>query len=370
MSFDDIWRVADARVASGRVPGYVGAVRVRGHAEIHAAGRTAIAPDSPPMRADTLFRIASVTKPMGGALTLRLVEEGLVALDDEVAQWAPELASPRVLRDPTGSLDDTVPAVRPVTIRHLLTLTSGWGVGLESSPLTAAMMEQGVFASAMGHSIGADEFIARVGALPLAFQPGEGWRYETSLNLLGIVLVRATGRSLSNLLGEYVFGPLGMRDTAFAAVDPGRMAAAYRPADGGLELIDPPDGKFARPPAFEQLSGGLVSTAGDVLRFYSAVADGELLRAESSTAMTSDALTAAQRAAAPPEFLPSFATWGLGTGVIPETGAWGWSGGTGTTASADPSRDTVTVLLTQRAMAGPDDGFDDFTDAVSAAALV
>jgi CubicO group peptidase (beta-lactamase class C family) len=86
--------------------------------------------------------------------------------------------------------------------------------------------------------------------------------------------------------------------------------------------------------------------------------------------MTSDALTAAQRAAAPPEFLPSFASWGLGTGVIPETGAWGWSGGTGTTASVDPSCDTVTVLLTQRAMAGPDDGFDDFTDAVSAAALV
>ena len=100
MSFDDNWRVADARVASGRVPGYVGAVRVRGHVEIHAAGRTAVEPDSPPMRTDTLFRIASITKPMGGALTLSLVEDGIVSLDDEVARWAPELASPRVLRDP------------------------------------------------------------------------------------------------------------------------------------------------------------------------------------------------------------------------------------------------------------------------------
>ncbi len=154
MSFDDIWRVADARVASGRVPGYVGAVRVRGHVEIHAAGRTAVEPDSPPMRTDTLFRIASITKPMGGALTLSLVEDGVLSLDDEVAQWAPELASPRVLRDPEGSLEDTVPAVRAVTIRHLLTLTSGWGVGLEQSPIVAAMIEQDVFASAMGHSIG------------------------------------------------------------------------------------------------------------------------------------------------------------------------------------------------------------------------
>jgi CubicO group peptidase (beta-lactamase class C family) len=370
MSFDEIWGVADERVASGRVPGYVGAVRVRGHAEIHAAGRTAVDPDSPPMATDTLFRIASLTKPMGGALTLRLVEDGVLALEDEVARWAPELASPRVLRDPSGPLEDTVPAVRAVTIRHLLTLTSGWGVGLESSPIVRAMMERDVFASAMGHTLGADEFMARVGALPLVFQPGEGWRYETSFNLLGIVLVRATGRSLTDLLGEYVFGPLGMRDTAFAAVDPARLAAAYRPAGDRLELLDPPDGRFARPPAFEQLSGGLVSSAADVLRFYSAIADGELLGEASRAAMTSDALTPVQRASAPPEFLPAFASWGLGTGVVPETGAWGWTGGTGTTASVDPSRDTVAVLLTQRAMAGPDDGFDAFTEAVSAAALV
>jgi CubicO group peptidase (beta-lactamase class C family) len=105
-----------------------------------------------------------------------------------------------------------------------------------------------------------------------------------------------------------------------------------------------------------------------VLRFYSAVADGKLLSEASRAALTSDALTPAQRAAASPAFLPSFASWGLGTGVIPETGAWGWSGGTGTVASVDPRRDTVGVLLTQRAMAGPDDGFDDFTAAVESAA--
>jgi CubicO group peptidase (beta-lactamase class C family) len=371
MSFDDIWRVADERVQSGRVPGYVGAVRVRGHVEVRAGGRTAVEPDSPAMRTDSLFRIASVTKPLGGALVLSLVEDGVIALEDEVAEWAPELASPRVLRDPAGPLDDTVPAVRAVTLRHLLTLTSGWGVVVEPTPLRAAMMERDVFPGPIGHTLTADEFMARVGSLPLLFQPGEGWRYETSMNLLGIVIERATGRSLSALFAERVFEPLGMRDTAFVAVDPGRLAAAYQPTEAGLELIDPPDGKFARPPGFEQLSGGLVSSAGDLLRFYSAIADGELLSDASRAAMTSEALTAQQRAAAPEGFLPSFASWGLGTGVIPATGAWGWSGGSGTTASVDPSRDTVCVLLTQRAMAGPDDGFDDFTEAVaSAAALV
>jgi CubicO group peptidase (beta-lactamase class C family) len=368
MSFDDIWRVADERVASGRVPGYVGAVRVRGRVEVHAAGRTAIEPDSPPMAADTLFRIASLTKPMGGALTLSLVEDGIVSLDDEVAQWASELASPRVLRAPDGPLEDTVAAERPVTIRHLLTLTSGWGVVMEPTPLQAAMLERDVFPSAMGHSMTADEFMERVGSLPLLFQPGEGWEYDTSMNLLGIVLARATGRALSDLLAERITGPLGMTDTAFVATDPARLAPAYRPADGGLELMDPPDGRFARPPGFEQLSGGLVSSAADVLRFSSAIADGELLSDASRAAMTSDALTPRQRAAAPAVFLPPFASWGLGTGVVPATGAWGWTGGTGTTASVDPSLDTVAVLLTQRAMAGPDDGFDDFTEAVARAA--
>lgn len=364
MSFEEIWRVPDAGVAAGRFPGYVGAVRVRGQVEIHAAGWTAVEDDSSPMTAATQFRIASITKPMGGALLLSLVEDGLIGLDDEVAPWAPELAEPRVLRDPDGPLDDTVAAVRPVTVRHLITLTSGWGVGLEPTPLQAAMIEREVFPSAMGHTCTGDEFLERVGSLPLLFQPGEGWRYETSMNLLGLVLERALGTTVGALLSERVFGPLGMRDTAFTG-DPARLAAAYRPRRRGLELTDRPDGKFARPARFETLSGGLVSTAGDVLRFYSAIADGELLSDASRAAMTSNALTPQQRASAPEVFLAPGSTWGLGTGIIEATGAWGWSGGTGTTAAVDPRRDTVAVLLTQCAMAGPDDSPQPFHDAVA-----
>ena len=110
-----------------------------------------------------------------------------------------------------------------MTIRHLLTLTSGWGVGLEQWPIIAAMIERVVFPSAMGHAIGGDEFIARVGALPLVFQPGEGWRYEASMNLLGHRARASDGRSLGALMAERVFEPLGMSDTAFVAVEPGRL---------------------------------------------------------------------------------------------------------------------------------------------------
>jgi CubicO group peptidase (beta-lactamase class C family) len=364
MSFESIWAVPEAGLAEGRFPGYVAAVRVGGHAEIHAAGRIAVDAGSAPMQADTQFRIASVTKPMGGALTLSLVEDGLIALDDEVAPWAPELAAPSVLVDPDGPLDRVVPAVRPVTIRHLLTLTSGWGVVIERTPLTQAMADRGVHAGPMGLALSGDEFLRGVGSIPLAFQPGEGWRYDTGIDLLGVVLERALGRSLGDLLHERIFQPLGMRDTAFhGSAD--RLAALYEATDDGLALADPPDGKFSRPPGFPQLSGGLVSTAGDVLRFYSAMADGELLSDASRAALTSNALTPQQRAAAPEPFLVPGSTWGLGTGVVEATGAWGWTGGTGTSAAVDPSRDTVAVILTQRQMAGPADSPQPFHDAVA-----
>src|SRR3954471_383611 len=129
MSFESIWRIPDADVASGRIPGYVGAVRMGPATEIRAGGSTAFGGE--PMREDTRFRSASLTKPIGGALTLGLVQDGVLALDDEVARWLPELASPRVLEAPDAPLDRTVAAVRPLTVRHLLTCTAGWGAVLE-----------------------------------------------------------------------------------------------------------------------------------------------------------------------------------------------------------------------------------------------
>jgi CubicO group peptidase (beta-lactamase class C family) len=371
-----IWRVLDAQVASGRIPGYVAAVRVGGRVAVRAGGRRAVDAESEPMDEDTLFRIASITKPMGGALTLSLAQDGVLGLDDPIARWLPEAANPRVLVAPDASFGRTTAVEGPITVRHLLTLTSGWGVVLETTPLQTAMQERSIYPGPLPLQMSGDEFVARVAELPLAFQPGQGWLYDTGINLLGVLLARATGTPLSELLAERITRPLGMVSTGFGTRDVRRLATAYRPGPAGLEVLDLPHGAFAGPARFEELSGGLVSTAPDVLRFYCAMADGgqPVLTTESVARMTADALTDAQRRQALPIVGPG-ASWGLATGVDVEAaepwmapGRWGWNGGTGTTAHVDPTRGTVGVLLTQREMTGPQDGFDDFWAAVAAAA--
>jgi CubicO group peptidase (beta-lactamase class C family) len=374
--FDRIWEVPEGDVASGRIPGFVGAVRIGGRVEVRAGGRMAVAPDSPPMRDDTRFRLASITKPIGGALVLSLVEDGLLSLDDPIARWLPEMAHPHVLVAPDASLDETVEAVRPITVRHLLTCTAGWGAVIDPTPLQAAMFEQRVFPGPLTPPMSGDEFVARVADLPLAFQPGDGWLYDTPIDVAGVLVSRAVGKPLSDLMAERIFEPLAMASTGFWTPHVDRLATAYMPGPDGLEVLDPPAGAFSSPPSFEELSSGLVSTAGDVLRFYSAMADGgaPVLSAEALRLMTSDALTDAQRRHGPP-VLGAGESWGYATGVDVSAvqpwmapGRWGWTGGTGTTAYVDPVRDTVAVLLTQRAMTGPQDGFDAFWTAVAEAA--
>jgi CubicO group peptidase (beta-lactamase class C family) len=374
--FDGVWQVPEGHVASGRIPGYVGAVRIGGQVEVRAGGRMAVEPESAPMAEHTLFRIASLTKPIGGALTLGLVQDGVLALSDPIGRWLPELANPRVLVAPDAPLERTVAANQPITVRDLLAGTCGWGAVLEETPLQAAMIEGDLFPGPLTRRITGEEFIARLAEVPLAFQPGEGWLYDTGIDVLGVLLSRATGAALSALVADRVTGPLGMSSTSFGARDVGRLATAYQPGPQGLEVLDPPNGVFAGDPTFEELSSGLVSTAPDLLRFFSALADGgaPLLTRESLALMSSDALTDAQRRAALPIVGPG-RSWGLGTGVDVDAsepwmapGRWGWDGGTGTSARVDPTRDTVGVFLTQRGMTGPEDGFDDYWAAVAAAA--
>jgi CubicO group peptidase (beta-lactamase class C family) len=372
---EHVWQVLDRQVASGRIPGYVAAIRISGEVHVRAGGRASLAADSAAMGEDTLFRIASITKPMAGALTLSLVQDGQLALDDPIARWLPEAADPRVLVAPDAPLDRTVPARRPITVRHLLTMTSGWGVVLEQTPLQAAMLERNVFPGPIPARMSGDEYLARLTELPLACQPGAGWLYDSGTDILGVLLARACGKSVTQLLAERVTGPLGMASTSFWTEEVDRLATAYRPAPGGLEVLDPPDGAFARPPLFERLSSGLLSTAPDVLRFFCAMADGgaPVVPSGSLALMTTDALSGEQRRQAQP-IVGSGRSWGLATAVDVDVvkpwmahGRWGWEGGTGTTAVVDPARDRVAVLLTQRAMAGPQDGFAEFWTALAEA---
>lgn len=365
---DRVWRVPEARLAAGLLPGYVGAVRFGERTEMRAAGTRALATDSAPMTADTVFRIASLTKPIAGALTLSLVQDAVLALDDPIATWLPEAANPRVLQTPDGPLDRTVAASRPITVRDLLAGTCGWGVIFEPSPLQAALVDSGAHPSVLPQQLTRDEFVAAIAALPLACQPGDGFHYDTGISLLGVLLSRATGTPLSDLLAARVTGPLGMTDTSFWTDDVARLATAYSPGPHGLELLDPPEGVWAGPRDFEQLGGGLLSTVGDLMRFFTAMADGggPVLTAESVALMTADALTDRQRPKGGPIPSPGM-SWGLGVGVDiadddpwMSVGRWGWEGGSGTTAHVDPTRNVVGVLLTQRAMTGPQDGWNDF----------
>lgn len=372
---EQVRELLDGKVAAGLLPGYAAALRVRGETHVLLGGRLAVEPDAPPVTERTLFRIASVTKPVGGVLALALEQDGVLALDDPVDRWLPELAAPRVLTAPDAPLSRTVPAERAVTVRDLLTGVSGWGIAMADVPVQRAMAERGVHPGPLPLAVTPDEYVARIGELPLAFQPGGGWRYDTGMDILGVLLARAAGKPLADLLAERVTGPLGMGDTGFWTADTDRLATAYRPGPDGLEVLDPPDGAHASPPGFARLAGGLVSTVGDVLRFFTAMADGgaPVLAAGGVARLTAPAITEAQHRDAG-MFLGPGVSWGLGTGVDVAAvepwqapGRWGWTGGTGTDVRVDPARDVVSVMLTQRAMAGPDDGPEPFWAAVAGA---
>ncbi|MFJ8494568.1 serine hydrolase domain-containing protein [Streptomyces sp. NPDC094038] len=355
-------------VEAGTVPGAVGLVARGDDVEVVAVGHTDVE-GSAPMARDSVFRIASVTKPVTAAAVLMLVDEGLIGLGDPVADWLPELAKPTVVRTPTGPVDDVVPADRPVTVEDLLSFRAGWGLAADFSlPAVRALTAVQDHGLPFRDWPDPDTWLGLLARVPMLHQPGEAWLYGTSSALQGILVARVSGRTLPDFLAERIFEPLGMRDTAFEVPAPKRhrFTSSYAPAaDGTLRLTDTPDGAYSSPPRFPSGGGGLVSTADDWLAFgrmllnAGAAPDGRrLLTATSVSRMTTNHLTAAQREHAAP-FLEGQG-WGYGGSVdVAPTDPWsvpgryGWVGGTGTTAHVVPATGTVTVLLTQTAMTGP-----------------
>ena len=266
--------IVEAAVARGDAPGVVAAVAKGDETQIAAAGAMAIG--GPPMRPDTMFRIASITKPVTAAVVLSLADEGVLGLDEPVDRLLPELADRRVLRRPDGPLTDTIRAERAVTARDLLTFT--WGFGMQGAmfmaaepwPIVTAVAERDL--ASFGPAQPAttpepDTWMARLAELPLLAQPGERWLYSAGSQVLGVLAARAAGAPFEDVMRERVLAPLGMRDTAFHAADSGRLATAYENVDGKLTVRDPPDGQWSRPPRFPDGAAGLVSTAADLLAF-------------------------------------------------------------------------------------------------------
>ena len=344
-------------VADGTLPGAVAAITVDGD-PLRPVAVGSMSPGGEPMRDDAIFRILSMTKPITAVAALRLVDEGRIGLDEPVLAWLPELADRRVLVSPGARLDETVPAPRSITLRHLLTNTSGYGSILDDSPLAQAMAANGTDDGPEPVSVGADEWLARLSELPLAFAPGEGWRYHHSFGILGVLLSRLTGRPLGDHLRDELFAPLGMDDTGFRVVDADlpRLPPAYRHDGSGLAETEPAGGGFyAGPAAFDVSHGELVSTLADYHRFLVALVHNrsggaELLPAHLRALMIHDQVPAAAKT--PESFFPGFwdgMGWGFGVGVQttgPHAGRIGWSGGQGTDFFVDPNG-TIGVLLTQ-----------------------
>jgi CubicO group peptidase (beta-lactamase class C family) len=343
-------------VETGTIQGAVALLGRGDDVEVAAVG--VASDDGLPMPADAIMRIQSMTKVITSVAALRLVESGRLGLDQSVAEWLPELDNRRVLISPTAPLEDTVPARRAITLRHLLTNASGYGMSMTDSPLLRAMAENGTEAGAEPLTLGADEWVARLAELPLAFHPGEGWRYHHSFGLLGILLARLTGRPLDEHLAEDLFVPLGMIDTALSVPEEklDRLPAAYRHSEDGLVETEPAGGGFyAGPPPFGVSHGELVSTVADFHRFTRLLVDGRvdgeaLLSAEHLQQMTSDQVPAENKT--PDSFFLGFwdgMGWGFGVGVQtdgPLRGRYGWSGGQGTDFFVDQDG-TVGILFTQ-----------------------
>ncbi|MGH6755298.1 MAG: serine hydrolase domain-containing protein, partial [Bradyrhizobium sp.] len=258
--------VMAGHVDNGSMPGLV--ALVSRHGEIHADAIGRIAFGGAPMQRDTIFRISSMTKPVTAVAAMILVEQCKLRLDDPVDPWLPELADRKVLRAIDADIDDTVAANRAITLRDLLTFRLGLGmipVFPERDPILKAIAEAGFAPGPLFPSFPPDELMRRYGTLPLVYQPGERWLYNSGSEILGVLIARVAGMSFAKFLGERIFAPLGMKDTAFSVPESGlkRLVTAYSRdhQTGELKVFDDPvTGKFTKPPVFENGSAGLVST--------------------------------------------------------------------------------------------------------------
>ncbi|MGI9168835.1 MAG: serine hydrolase domain-containing protein [Caulobacteraceae bacterium] len=322
-----------------------------------------------PIARDTLFRIASMTKPITSVAALMLMEEGKLALDDPIERWAPEFADMKVLKNANGAVDDTYPSPRPITVEDLMTHRAGLAYGFASiGPIAHA--HQAALGDVLNIDTAPDDWMAALAALPLSFPPGERFHYSHATDVLGFLVGRIAGMDFRRFLMERVFGPLGMADTDFY-VPPGkreRAAVVYR-LDEKADALEPV--AFTRhdaPPIFCGGGGGLISTADDYLKFARLLLNGgeadgtRLLKAETVALMTANRLTQAQREI---DFLgmPFWSGQGFGLGLSTITdpaahawmgaggaGSFGWPGAFGTWWQADPAENLILIYLIQNSL--------------------
>lgn len=368
-------------VDRGEAPGIVTLISRRGVVYVDAIGSQSLggaeANQPAPMRRDTIFRVASLSKPITAAAAMMLVEECKLRLDDPLDRLLPELAHRKVLKRLDSPLDETEPARRSLTLRDLLTFRMGYGIIM--APPNTYPIQKATSELELGQGMptpqklpAPDEWLRRFGTLPLMYQPGERWTYHTGSDVLGVLIARASGQPFETFLRERLFAPLGMKDTAFSVPESklDRFTASYMPdrKTRKLELYDDAKGgQWSRPPAFPSGGAGLVSTVDDLLAFGRMMLNSGLhgreriLSRPSVETMTTDQLTSAQKAVSglTSGYFESHG-WGFGMSVVTRreesyesVGRFGWDGGLGTSWYCDPREDFVGVLMTQVAWTSP-----------------
>jgi CubicO group peptidase (beta-lactamase class C family) len=347
--------VLQSLVDEGRIPGAVAVIGLGGHVErVEALGRRD--PDvAAPMSEDAIFRIYSMTKPIVSLAALMLVEQGRLQLGDPVAMYLPEFANPQVAVEEKGKVR-LVPAQREATVHDLLRHTAGLTYEFLGS---SAVQRQYKDVDIDSRSRSSAEFCKALAALPLAYHPGTCWHYSRATDVLGALVEVVSGQTLGALLREWMFEPLGMKDTGFAVPKTQwrRIAEPFAHEVAAAEPVAILDPK--KVPRFESAGGGLLTTAADYVRFLQLMRNmGTLDGARLVSRKTIEWMTADHLGAIPANgdlLLPGY-TFGLGfavrkgAGLAPQSGSAGqyfWSGVAGTSFFVDPAEDLFAMLLTQ-----------------------
>jgi CubicO group peptidase (beta-lactamase class C family) len=364
-------------VDSGQVPGYVALVSKGDEVQVQFAGTRTEGGE--PLARDSIFRITSMTKPITAVVTLLLIEQGKMKLQDPVEKWLPELASRRVLKRPDGALIETVSMQRPMTVEDLLTFRMGFGMIMDFSkkyPILEKFEELellGLAGPDATSPLTHEEWLKRFATLPFIYQPGEIWQYGTAYYLLSVLLARVSGKRLDQLFEELVFSPLGMKDTSFVVpsnkLDRFSDCYWFDSENDQLEIADSAeDSDWSFHPNFFDAAAGLVSTVDDYLIFAKMLLNQgkhegrQFLSAENVKAMTENHLTSEQRLK--PTFDPDqWRNFGYGYGVSVLTeesrkvngkvGQYGWDGGFGSSWRNDPKLNLCGIILTERTFDSP-----------------
>ena len=353
-----VTRYTDNYVRTGKLAGAVAAMGLgQGSLQIVARGQRTL--EGAPVDGDSLFRIYSMTKPITGMATMILIDEGKLRLDQPLSDILPKYADMRVQRVPDGSITDLVAARQPITIRHLLTHTSGLGYSIiQNGPLKAAYVKAGLVPGQISRLPIAEifgarntwltlaEFADRLAGMPLVYQPGSKWSYSVGLDLLGRVIEVVSGKSFDGFLQERLFDPLGMTSTWFRVpqAELRRMTTNYGIMQGVLLPLDPGGASvFALQPAFPFGGSGLVSSPRDYDRFLRMLLgfgkfEGKRVMGENAVRIGTSNLL--------PEGISTVGTFATGggfgaggrVGLGQEAGTFGWAGAAGTIAFADLKR--------------------------------